>query len=293
MPGFHKNILIPIASAFMFGMYPAAAQLAYKHGANPLFLILISTFCRAASLVIFSGLRGHRLLPERGSPVKATVLAGFLQAVSIFGIITSLLYLPGPVMIVIVFTSTTMLLLLLVIRGETSLDGITVLSTIGAFIGVALVVDVLNSSSDLPIIGLSLAFLAALATTFRIYIFGKEVARLNPGVAGARIFSVTLLFTLLLLFNDTPTLPTTLFGWSGIILASISLCLGTFGMFYGISAVGTFEFSLFVKLEPVFTSLFAWLILGQILSITQYAGIVLVIGSLMLYNVYKFQQRKK
>jgi drug/metabolite transporter (DMT)-like permease len=58
-------------------------------------------------------------------------------------------------------------------------------------------------------------------------------------------------------------------------------------MLYGVSFIGAFRWSLFARSEPLFTSLFAALILGETLASSQYAGMLVVIGSLVLYQLHE------
>ena len=124
-------MVIALLAALAFGVYPPAAKLAYSEGSNPSFLIAISTFSRALALLLACLLRGLTILPSRRSAL-GYLGGGFAQAVSIFGIITSLAFIPGPVTIIIVFTHTILLLFLLAVRGERQLDAVTVASTASA-----------------------------------------------------------------------------------------------------------------------------------------------------------------
>jgi drug/metabolite transporter (DMT)-like permease len=64
-------------------------------------------------------------------------------------------------------------------------------------------------------------------------------------------------------------------------------------MFYGIALVGAFQFSLMVKLEPVFTALFSWVVLSEVLNFSQYFGMLLVVGSLIAYQYYEAKNATK
>jgi drug/metabolite transporter (DMT)-like permease len=279
------GIIVTVSSAIVFGLYPPTIQYALREGANSSFTIIVSTFFRALSLVAFCIFQGYKVLPQRRE-IATYVRGGFFQALSIFGILGSLAFIPGPITIIIMFTHTIILLLFLAVTGEQKFNKLSVISTLCAFIGVSFVVNVWQgSASTLDPKGVVLAVVAAVATASRLYVFGKQVRDTNPGVVGARIFLVTFLFSLLLLLIETPTLPSSLQGLSWFGLACSSLALGTFGMFYAISLLGSFRFALLIKLEPVFTAIFSFLILKEILLPIQYIGMGLVILSLVSYQM--------
>lgn len=279
-----KLLWIPIVSAALFGLYPPAAQIAYSDGANVVAVVLVTTACRAISLLAFCGWRGLALRldsAKRGSVVSA----GFFQALSVFGIIGSLAYVPGPVTITILFSSTSLLLLWMGLRGESRLDFVTLTSTFTALVGIALVLDLLGSAEDLRWEGLALATVAALATTSRTYLYGKQTRETHPAVLGAQVFCVAFVCCLALFLYQIPELPNSFRGYLALAASAISLSLGTFGMFYGIARLGAFRFSLYLKLEPLCTSLFSVLLLGQVLTAWQYLGVGLVVASLTAYQL--------
>jgi len=274
-----NGVIISLLCAIAYGIYPPASQKAYADGANSIFVIIVSTFCRAFIMAIMCWATRQSLLPRR-TDIRPILTGGFFQSLSIFGIIASLEYIPGPIMITIVFTHTIMLLFFMAFRGEAKLSTLAVTTTLCALFGIALVVDVFGNFGGLNLIGVGLAFMAALATTSRLYVYGQQVKSTSPPVLGTQVFSVAFIFILVLPFFRTPTLPHSLagFGWLG--LSSLSLSLGTLGMFYGISMLGSFRYSLLLKLEPVCTAIFSILILGEVLAMRQYVGMALVIVSL-------------
>jgi drug/metabolite transporter (DMT)-like permease len=58
-------------------------------------------------------------------------------------------------------------------------------------------------------------------------------------------------------------------------------------MFFGLALIGSFRWSLFSKVEPIFTSLFAVWFIHEHLSPHQYFGIAIVIGSLITFSLFE------
>ena len=279
-----RGIIIAIISAAIFGLYPPTAKLAYADGANATFMILATTFCRAISLSIYCLVKGQRILPTAGK-FGSVFKGGFFQALSIFGIIASLVFLPGPVMIIIMFSHTIMLLFYLAYKREILLTPVTVCSTLCALLGLSFVLDVWSQDSNLSLIGIALAFTAAVATMSRLYIFGKLTLELPPAVVGAQTFTMAFIFTLLLMFFEMPMAPETSEGFFWAFICCASLSTATFGMFFGIALLGSFRWSLFVKCEPIFTAIFSVILLHEVLQLSQYFGMLLVLISLVSYQL--------
>lgn len=283
------GVVITILSALAYGIYPASAQKSYADGANPALIILLSTFLRGAALAAFCLLARKGLRPKPHE-WRNLITVGILQALSVFGIIGALLYLPGPVMITLIFTSTFMLLLFLAFKGEATLSFTVIAATLSALFGVSLVVDAWHALDSLSIPGISLSMMAAVMTVGRMYIFGKQLNGGDPPVVGAQVFLVATIFCLPLLLVQTPHLPLSAAGYLWVGLCCLSLVAGTFGTFYGIAMLGPFRSSLMGKVEPIFTAIFSFIILGEVLNTYQYAGILLVIGSL---GFFQYSQHKK
>ncbi len=278
-----KGLFIAFAAAVIYGLYPSAARKAYDDGANATYVILITTFLRGLSLSFYCIVRSLPLLPKP-SENRAMLWGGFFQALSVIGIISSLRYLPGPVTIIVVFSHTIMLLFLLAALGQQRLTPIAIGTTITALVGLSFVVDLWNNLDGLSVTGLGLASMAAIVTTFRLYIFGRQMASNSPATIGAQVFSTAAFFSLVLLLIDPAAAPQSAAGYGWVLCAAVSLILGTFGMFYGIAALGAFQYSLMSKLEPIFTALFSILILGEFLTLSQYFGMLVVLLSLAAYQ---------
>ncbi|MBL8637373.1 MAG: DMT family transporter [Alphaproteobacteria bacterium] len=286
------GVLIALASAAVFGFYPPATRGAYADGVNPAFIILFTTFWRTASLSLFC-LGTKRPLLRKKENIKNGILNGFFQTASTVGILGAMQFLPGPVVITIVFSYTLMLYLFLVFKGEEKLNPQTLIPVFFAFIGLTLVVNVQDKLEEVSLPGLCLAFMAAIATATRVYAYGNVLKKNDPAVIGAETFIFTLLFCSLLTFYQTPLLPQSTMGWVWAGSSAAALSLGSFGMFYGISMIGAFKFSLLTKLEPISGAIFSVILIGEKLSPTQYLGMATVILSLLAYQVLQHRQAAK
>lgn len=282
----NKNLglIVSVLSAIAFGLYPAATQKAYAQGANPSYLIVSTTLLRALFLYLLCISQSKSLALKKENR-KQILMAGFFQSLSIFGILGSVVYLPGAVTIVITFTHTIMLLLFTSYKRGEKLSPLAIGVSLATLFGVGLVVDVWSFEGSMHPVGLSLAGLSAIATTARLYLFESQLKKTDASVVGAQIFFVTLIFTLMLWFFIPPHLPQSIAGHIWVMLASASLVLGTVGMFYGIKLIGGFEFSLYTNLEPIFTAFFSFLLLGEILSLHTYLGLLIVVASLVFYKL--------
>lgn len=285
------GLLIALICAVILGLWPPALRAAYADGANVVFAVLMSTAARAVLLV------GHCLWSKKPlfatrTDVGTAARGGLFQTAALITAIGSMAYIPGPVMITIAFLHTTMLMLFIAWRGEMRLDRLTVLTTLLALLGLTFVVNLWDSAhARMNMMGVGLALLSALATASRLYVFGKLTQTRDASVVGAETFVFALLFCLSALLMGAPVAPASLSGWGWMALGCTALSAGTFGMFHAIARIGSFRFSLLLKIEPVFTAIFSAVLISEMLAPAQYGGILLVIGSLAAYQWLDHRRR--
>lgn len=284
------GIIICLISAMISGLYPPAARAVYLDGGNITFVVLATTFFRMVGFCIFASIKNEKIF-QNLEECKTSIYAGFLQALSIIGILGGAYFLPGAVVVIIMFTYSLMLLLFSAWRGEMKLNLSNSLSTIAALLGLALVLNISENNTSYPIVGVLLSFMAAFATFGRIYIFGQQSKSRHPFVTGSEAFIVAFGVLSLLIFWDTPQLPETSFGIIMIIATSLSLAISSFGMFYGIAYLGPYKFSMIMKLEPVFTTLFGIILISDVLNTGQYIGIAIIVISLISLQVFDKQKQ--
>jgi drug/metabolite transporter (DMT)-like permease len=280
------GIFVTFASAIVFGLYPPAARGFYENGGNASALMLATSLFRFLFLYLYCRFRSFDFFPK-SKEISSILSAGIYQSISNISLLASFLFLPGPISMTILFTHTSMLLIILCVKGERKLTPIVLFSTLSAFIGISMVVGLWGSEFEINYLGVLLAFSAAIFTVIRLYMFEKEVAKNDPIVVGARVFFIVSLSSILYCIFHRPIFHFSLLSNLWLLLASASLTIGTFGMFFAIKMIGSFKFSLFIKIEPIFTALFSFLLLKEVLLPLQYLGMLLVILSLTFYQYFE------
>lgn len=288
----HKKIgiIVALLTALVYGAYPPAIRAVYADGGNATFMLLAAMFARTFIMTAFCLVTKKKLFTTKADR-KMALTGGFFQAAGVLGIFGALNYLPGPIVLIIVFTHTLMLLFFMAWKGELKLNMPIIVTTFTALIGLSLALNVWHQDAPLSLLGMGLALIAALTTLSRLYLYGKQTLTKHPAVLGAETFIIALLIIIAVSLFFTPHLPqhTDTYWW--VAVACLSQALGTFGMFYGIALLGSFEFSLISKIEPIFTALFSVLFIHEILNAAQYGGIVLVLGSLMVYQYLEHRKQ--
>jgi drug/metabolite transporter (DMT)-like permease len=189
-------------------------------------------------------------------------------------------------LVVTVFGAHTILLLFfLAWRGEIKLDVVNITTSLAVLFALGLVVDVWHAHPGTHWLGMALACISAVIAVSRLYIYGEQTKTRNPIVVGAENFLIAAVLTLLVPIFDAPAFPASDTGWMFLGVGCLSMALGTFGMFYALSILGAFQYSLMAKVEPIITALFAVIVLNEVLKPSQYVGIVLVAGSLVAFQV--------
>jgi len=286
------GLVITLCTALVYGVWPSAIRAVYADGGNTSFVILLATVIRVLPMLITCMVQRQPLF-QTASHRRNALTGGFFQAISASGALAAVMFLPGPLAVVIMFSHTLMLLFYLIWRGEIKPDAATLTTTIVALIGLSFVLDLWHKQSGASLLGMGLAFVSAIAIASRLYVYGHQTKTRHPAVVGAENFLVAILFMPLVLFYQMPQAPHSLAGWGWMAAGSITLALGTMGQFYAISLLGSFRYSLLMKLEPLFATVFAALLISEFLKSSQYCGILLVTGSLMLYQWIDHRRRKK
>ena len=82
-----------------------------------------------------------------------------------------------------------------------------------------------------------------------------------------------------------PALPTADAGWGGLVGSGLCYAVGIFLHFGAINVIGAARTAMFFNLEPIIAMILAAFLLGESLTLVQYAGGALVIGALVMTSL--------
>lgn len=288
----NRGIFVALVTSLIFSLYPNFTRLAYENGVNASFILIVGAWMRALFSLAIVAAKRIKIFTNRKT-TRESIIGGLYQTISNITMTLALIYLPGPIFIVILFTHSIMLLLYMGWTGEIVLTRITLLSTIVALLGLCFVVNVFSTHAAFNPLGLLLAFACAIIIASRMYRYQHQMHNRNPFAVAAENTLFTAIFCTLYILFVPPVAPHNFAGTLGAFSAGFTLSLGSILVFLGISLIGSFQWSLYSKAEPIFTALFAYFILNEVLSTTQYFGMAITVASLIIYQIGTHRKNRK
>jgi drug/metabolite transporter (DMT)-like permease len=267
------------------GLFPTGARFAYAGGGTPETVAVarhLFTLVFVIALLPAEG-GGARLrtlvLPRRLLP--ATVGLGALLAVYSWAYIAAIAYIPVSLAVLLLYTFPAQVVLMAALLGMERASPLRLLAFAVAFAGVALAVGVNGVAPDPRgvALGLLAAFGLALITVLVARMTGMPDRR--AATAGFTL-TAAVLTAAAVLAGPGFTLPATTLARSGLIFAGAAAGLGVTLFFVALPLLGPVRTALLSNLEPVVATLGAVAILGERPGASQFAGIALVLGAIIL-----------
>ncbi|MBI4392651.1 MAG: DMT family transporter [Euryarchaeota archaeon] len=281
-----NGIVLIVVSAVSFGGVAVLSKLVLEGGLDVLCLLFwrwLIAGLAVAPLVLFG--RGKKL---RRRTIAYAFALGAVGQYGTSGVYTeSLRYLPAAIASFLLFLSPVFVAAFsAILFGETlTRRGLAALAL--SVLGLALMA--FAPGGEAPIVGVVLGLASALLYASTI-VAGRRIIGSGDGlsVAWFLMLGATTMFAATALASGGLHGPTSASVWSELVVlgvVSTALSIGTF--YVGLPLVGAPKAALVSTLEPVSTLILAFLVLGENLTIAQYAGAGLILAAVAIVATEK------
>ena len=211
---------------------------------------------------------------------------GVLFSVTMFGLLQSVALLPVSIAILAYFIYPLLTGLAGAATGVDRVGWRALLAALAAFIGLGLMLGF--NLDELAPLGLASAFIAAVARVVTLLLtrayLNRTDARLTTWYS---MVPSTALYLVALAVLGTYSLPASGAGWAAFAGVTITTTLSTLMIYISASRIGPVRTALIMNLEPLLTTLFSMLLLGETLTLIQGVGAGIMIASLVAFQLMR------
>ena len=272
-----------LLGASLFGFVVPLARYSYEFDSDPVTaaLVRLALSASAATLMMFI-LRRRFAMPRAGIPAALGVTVSSVSTALCY--LTAVVYIPVSLAVLIFYTYPLMVAAYTAIVLRSPLGMLRGTAFIAAFAGLAIAFG--PSFEGLDWRGVALASAAAVSLT-SMFIFSAAALR-HVGVVPITFYSNVGSFSAMVVIVYAlggPALPTAGAGWGGLVGSGLCYAVGIFLHFGAINMIGAARTAMFFNLEPIIAMILAAFLLGESLTVVQYAGGALVIGALLMTSL--------
>jgi len=273
-----------------FALTNSLAGLAYAGGSDPLALAtarVISPVIVLAAILWATGARFS--LPKRDA--YTAIALGLVTVIYTFAILSAIDILSVSLAVLIFFMFPLFTSLIVAVMGWEKLSITTILAAIVAFGGLALTLGV--ETGGLSIVGVVYGLVSAFGLAL-VSAVSSRVIRSGDSrpVTLYIVTTAATVFIIASLVRGDFQFPQTSSGWVGFTGSSVFYTIGIITYFMSIPVIGAAKTTLFSYVEPIFTMVAAFLILGELLAPLQLVGALIVVGALTAAGMADYRRRK-
>ena len=276
------GILLVLASTIAFAVGPTAARLALDDGSNTLTVVTLRGVVGAALMALLVPVSGQGFGIDRRA-LRWCLYCGVFYSLTVYGFIGAVARVPVSVAVLVFFTHPILVAIIAHFRGGDRLTPGKLLLALATLAGLALVLG--PEFGTLAPSGVALAALAAVAMCGMVLCGARaqELAtstQVNLYATAASSAAFATLTTALGAWAP----PSSTVGWLGIAGAGVGIGIGLLALFAALRRLSPVRATMLSNLEPLVSILFAAAILGERLGPSQWVGVALVIGALVLFE---------
>lgn len=276
-----RGVSVVLAAAFLISLTNVLAPILYDNGSNALTYLTLRFVFFVAVCRLWFRLRGissdvtpRQRLNAYGAGGAYVVGAGCL--------LSSFAYIPVSMAVLILYLFPLLTMIATNALDRRPPNATEALCLLAAFMGLALALGV--NFETLHPLGLGLAGLGAIGIAAFVVWSGRSLQDVDSTVSTYHMaVSGAVLATVATLASDSFTMDIpSLYGWLVFTAAVLSFAAAFFAMFSGVRLVGSVRFGMLMNTEPVITIALSLMLLGESLTVLQYAGAALIIGAVVV-----------
>jgi drug/metabolite transporter (DMT)-like permease len=278
-PNDRRGIVLALAAASGLGLAVAVSRIAYDGGTNGLTVAMVRGLLMLVGLYIFCRLSGRKVGLSPRDHLHCLGL-GVLMAAAFYGNVGSVEFIPVGLSALLFFTFPPMVAVIqmIVVREAIPLPKVAALSI--AFTGVATMLGASLSNSDPFGIGLALGAAACVAWS-SVWVM-RKLRHIDPLVLTFNMASVAaVLLCVVTIGADQVQAPNTPSGWLSLaIVVGLQAC--SIPLYYAaIPRIGALKSAMVSNVQPLVSILAAFALYQELLSPTQFAGGIAVLGAVI------------
>ena len=271
------------ASAVAFATGITLVALVYRDGANVHALNLTRMSALAAVMALTLALaRMSPALPPRTA--LRCVLIGLLFCGQIYGLLSSVAYIPVGLALLIMYTYPLLIAVAGWLTGTESFTLDRLFAMLAAFAGLALAF--LTPHTGLDWRGVAWAILSAVSFSTVLVVSGRTMRGIDRRILMLYLTSTATVFVgLVSLTVASPEWPRTTQGWTLLAATTGLSVMATILLFTAVNMIGALRTAIIDNSSPVWGIALAALLLGQRMTAAQLLGGALVIGAVLLVQL--------
>ena len=279
---YQRGVIWVLVSAISFGFLGIFVKFAYRENINSITLLFLRYLF--ASVIMFAYIKFKHLDLKLAKKDLIAVLAlgGLCYSGQAFGFFQALRYLSAGITTLILYTFPVFVTIIAVYFLKERITRKTIIALVSALMGVFLIVY----SNEMEVNLKGVAFVMGSSFIYSIYITLSKITvkNVDPRTMGFYVMLSTAL-TFFVAGTSTGTLQINLtlkIFLLSLLIALIPTIIAIVTFFEGLKLIGASRASIISTFEPVITVTFGFLLLSEILSITQLFGGMMIIASVLI-----------
>jgi drug/metabolite transporter (DMT)-like permease len=274
-----------IIAATSFAISDVLSKLVLAGGADVLTLSVFRGLVGVALLFVWLRM-ATQTKPHTPQARWISLGLGVLFAGVVFGLFAAIARVEVPIAVLSYFVYPLLTGLIGALLGIERIGKRGAAAAIAAFLGLALIIGA--HPQTLALSGIAFAVGAAVSRTAILLITRVALKDADPQLTTwYTVLSSTAVLVLVALATWNWQPPQTVVGWLAIITVSIGTTIAVLALFISIKRIGAFHSALIMNLEPLLSTVFSAMILGEVITPLQALG-----GAVMLAALVAFQLRR-